>query len=699
MRGTINVSRNTDWFCGTQKIMPLHADFEKAKSTMTKKHGAKMLSSQKTIKTSATEGIELKEEKEETFVEGFIATTHPDRVKDIIPKSTIKKIVDKINSQDIRSDANSVSWHHDRNDPCLVARAVHAELKPMNDGNWGAFTTVQLNKEHPDFEKQKYEIQNKFVNGFSIEYETNKSHPLMVNGEEFRSLDDIELRGFGFASPRIIANPEAVIVSVEDKELDYKEIMPIGGTTMTEQIVEQKEVTTQPVAEVKEMPKSRVEVDKKEYEEFMKYQMFQNENKRQLEIKELVKKELASIMPELKPTLPVENKEMIECKEMKEWKEMLDSNKNLGVKEAFNRAKALATKQGLFDKGTFSTKTFSNPFESERMSFKSGGLNGEKIEVKALETDTNKSTDTDYLQSAAELSDVYAPAIQNLLNQSTTLWAKLPKDNFSTYQAIQWRAENVANTSAGAYFEGAAITKGNTTREKLTEHFKYYSVGVQVTGQMIASARGGVGDIFNIEVEAATRALLSVMNTALFAEKGAFTDEEFLGMEYIADSAGNTTLYGLTRSTTNLLGASGSEYAAQSSAAITRDTLRAAIENQVVNGCDKNAMFFVCHPRQVRMIIRECLDSWQQLDKSARAGFEGSLVFDGVPIFEDKDCNTDDIYLVDPTYLRIGVQVPVTYEKLAQSDDSQSGFLKFYGNLYATAPKKAVYMIQGLATS
>ena len=85
---------------------------------------------------------------------------------------------------------------------------------------------------------------------------------------------------------------------------------------------------------------------------------------------------------------------------------------------------------------------------------------------------------------------------------------------------------------------------------------------------MIESARSGVGDVFQAEVESATRALLSTMNVDLFAENGAFTATQFLGLEYIADSTGNTTLYGLTRSTTNLLGASGSEFAPEAAPAL-----------------------------------------------------------------------------------------------------------------------------------
>jgi len=218
---------------------------------------------------------------------------------------------------------------------------------------------------------------------------------------------------------------------------------------------------------------------------------------------------------------------------------------------------------------------------------------------------------------------------------------------------------------------------------------------------MIESAKSGIGDVFAQEVEAATRKLLSDMNVALFGTGGAFTGTAFTGLEYISDSSANTTLYGLTRSATNLLGASGSEFSAQSSAAISKPTLRTAIRTLEINGADRNDLVIVCHPLQ-RDLILTLLDDAQRFPVDVpRFGFTGVLTFDGVPLFTDKDANNDDVFVVNlgNNGMRMGVQVPVRFEDLAKTDDSRSGFLKFYGNQYALAPKQAVYMIQGLATS
>ena len=59
------------------------------------------------------------------------------------------------------------------------------------------------------------------------------------------------------------------------------------------------------------------------------------------------------------------------------------------------------------------------------------GTNGTKLEYKALGLTTNQNTDTDYLLSAAELSDVFDPVIYNAMNQATVTWNLLAKDDFS----------------------------------------------------------------------------------------------------------------------------------------------------------------------------------------------------------------------------------------------------------------------------
>ena len=654
---------------------------------------------EKEYKPSYIGQIEIKEEEGEFYSQGFVATTHPDRAQkgkykgDILTKNSVKKIVDQINAKQ-GLVANLASYSHDwikDGDPSLppAGMAVSAEMREMERGHFGAFVKTHHNKVHPKFNEIKYEVEKGYLPGYSIEYVAGKTSDIHSPDGTFRLIDDLELKGYGFAPARLIANPAATIES-----FSYKEIMDLPPYVQN----------TSEVKTMENLPEiNETSIDTKDLEDFKKFMEMKTVEKKKEEIAVAVKEALSSILPEVKIKLSEKQAptSFTSSIEFKEWSGI--ATENVSVKESFRRATAFATKTGAMDRwwrgGAWNAPV---GVESKTVKFNIGsGMYGQQIEVKALETDTNQSTDTDYLQSAAELSDIYAPAITKMLNQKTVYWNLLPKVDFSGKEAITWRAENTANTSSGAYAEGATIVRNQTTRQKLREEFKFYSAGVEVTGQMIESAKSGIGDVFAAEVEAATRALLDTMNTALFGTTGLFTETGFLGLEYIATSTTYTTLYGLTRTAGNALGNANSEFSAQASAAISKPTLRTAIRTLEVNGADRSGFVFVCHPLQRDMVLALLDDAQRFMSPAPRAGFEGLATFDGVPIYTDFRVNTDDIFLVNlgENGMRIGVQVPVRYEDLAKTSDNRAGFLKFYGNQYALAPRQALYMIQGLATS
>lgn len=663
--------------------------------------------------------VEFKEENGEFYSSGFVATTHPDRAKvgeragDILTKNAVRSIVDQINNRkDMMADL--ASYRHDwvkENNPDLppVGRAIKAEVRELPNGHYGAWVETHHNKQNPKFDNVKYEVEKGYLPGYSIEYETQKSKNVALNEGTFRMIDELDLKGYGLANGRLVANPQAKITSY-----GYKEIMEAKEINSNEVklMAEIKEGAELPPVK-KEVKENVVEISVKEHEQYKAFLEMQVKEKQAADIQSLVANTIANELKkiQIKNRVPFtsELKEYQSTVEFKEWSEINSDtvslvNQKISVKEAFNRATQFAVKTGAFKRAY---QNFYSPggavFGTKDIKMaRASGVYGEKIELKAaLQSDTNETTDTDYLQSAAELSDIYAPAVTKMLNQKTTYFGLLPKVDFSGHANISWRAENVANTSATSAAEGASIARSYTGRQKLEEVFKYYYVGIEVTGQMIESARSGIGDIFQAEVEASTRRLLALMNTDLFGTNGQRSETAFLGLEYLSTSSTYTTLYGLTRSATNLLGASNSEFSAQSSAAISKPTLRTAIRTLEINGADRNDLVMVCHPLQRDMILALLDDAQRFMSTAPRAGFEGMPTFDGVPIHADKDANNDDIFVCNlgANGLRLGIQVPVRFEDLAKTSDSRSGFLKFYGNQYAEAPKQAVYMIQGLATS
>ncbi len=468
--------------------------------------------------------------------------------------------------------------------------------------------------------------------------------------------------------------PEVTEEVIEEK---VEETKPEAEEKPAEEVVEEK--VEEPVEEKPAEEKPKEEVEEKELVNDITKKVIERINK--MEVKEKV----------LKPQ--AEKVEVEVPLEIKEFKEIFDTEKNIELKEQFLRAGKLADAMGLLAKGTSSVLT---------REYKNFGTNGSKLEYKGLGITTN-AVDSTYTQSSAELQDVYDPIIYNALNEKTVFWNILAKDDYSNKgnNQVQFVLKTAANTTA-AFYDGNSVATANTTRAKYQTKFKKVQVGVSVDGDMIAAARGGpIGDVFALEVQDSVAAMLSVVNAALFAEAGAETSVSPIGLEYITDSAGNTTLYGITRSSTNKLApdSAGDTYINQSSTIVSMGNLRAAYEHCVTDGSNKSDLIFVTSPTQ-GILMRGKMDDARRYmtDRDTRFGFATDLFIDGIPVFEDKDCNTDDWFCVDMKAHRVAIWVPPTIEKLGKTDDSEGAFIKMYFATYNTAPRRMV-QIYGCATS
>lgn len=195
--------------------------------------------------------------------------------------------------------------------------------------------------------------------------------------------------------------------------------------------------------------------------------------------------------------------------------------------------------------------------------------------------------------------------------------------------------------------------------------------------------------------------MLAVLNLALFAEKGLETASEVIGFEYITDSAGNTSLYNLTRTAANKLApdSAGDTYIDQGATIISMGNLRIAIEQPINEGADKNRLVFITNPTQANL-LRGKFDSSRRMmtARDTDFGFSTDLFVDGVPVFEDKDCNNDDWFLVDLDTHRVGIWIPPTIEKLGKSADSEDAFIKTYLGTYNRGPRRMVQIFNA-ATS
>jgi len=684
-------------------------------------------------------GVEVKEFEGCYHVEGLVATTHVDNVNleegvdisDRIPKETLDSFAVQMNTN---RDARVMGVHHSEGHPLAPEFFGEADVKnnparvvKLVDGEYGLFADTKLLKDDPATPGIIRDFQSGDLNSFSITYDTDGFMTTDFDwvGDNLVRILLPATRLAGYTAASNPKNPNCAATAHGFKE--FKELVGMDqlnvlqrGTNKEVKKMPKKEVkgeeSEEPEAKSEEKPeeaedkseetpeeKSEEEKPKAEDKEFLKFKA----DKKKLEEKELLDKTAGKIAENVLEKMELKEKVLKDNKpsnkdaevslEMKEFMEVVEKPGKLELKEQFRRAAALCDTSSRLSWQSATTSA------CETREYKSFGVNGTNLEYKGLSITTNQNSDTDYLQSSAELQDVYDPVIYNALNQATTTWNLLAKDDFSKKgnNQVQFTLKTTANTSA-AFYTGNAVTTGNVGRLKYQTKFKKLQVGVSVDGDMIAAARGGpVSDVFAQEVMDSTMDMLAVLNAALFAEVGLETASAVIGFEYVSDGAGNATLYNLTRSAANrlLVDTATDSYIDQASTIISMSNLRKAIRQAVLEGANKANLVFITDPIQGDLMRGKFDDSRRMLTaKDTDFGFSTDLWVDGIPIFEDKDCASDDWWLIDLETHRIAMWIPPTIEKLGKSADSEDAFIKMYLAVYNRAPRRLV-QIYGCATS
>ena len=684
-------------------------------------------------------GIEVKELAGCFHVEGLIATTHIDNVDqeegidipDRIIKETLESFANQINSN---PEARVMGVHHSEGHPFVPEYFGEADIEntparviELTDGEFGLYVDTKLLKNDPATPGIIEDFKSGELNSFSITYDTDGFMTTDFGWVEDNLVRILlpETRLAGYTAASNPKNPNAVATAYGFKEfkelvgmekLNIKEVKKMDkNTEVKEDETPKEEETSQdnpkkPSSEDREakadQPSNKPEgVSDEEEAEKKEFKTWRAE-KKELEAEKLLDRSAEKIATSVIGKMEMKEKVLKDdgssknnaeiSLELKEFREVIEDPGKLELKEQFRRAAAACDSIKL-DWQNASTSA------CESRDYKSFGVNGTNLEFKGLSMTTNQNSDTDYLQSSAELQDVYDPVIYNALNQKTVTWNLLAKDDYSKKgnNQVQFTLKTAANASA-AFYTGNAVATDNVTRLKYQTKFKKLQVGVSVDGDMIAAARGGpVSDVFAQEVMDSTMDMLAVLNAALFAEVGLETVSAIIGFEYITDGAGNDTLYNLTRSAANklLVDTATDSYINQGSEVISMANLRAAIRQAVIEGADKNNLVFITNPTQANLLRGKFDDSRRMLTaRNTDFGFSTDLFVDGVPIFEDKDCNTDDWWLIDLETHRVAIWIPPTIEKLGKTADSEDAFIKTYLAVYNRAPRRMV-QIYGCATS
>ena len=744
-------------------VMPMHPDFKKIYGRFVKQYGKEkgksfyyawlkkkgyddtkpfLGAAEKKEMPCKIRGFEIKEAADCFHIEGLVATTHVDNldkqegidVPDRIPKETLESFAVQMNTN---REARLMGVHHSEGKPFNAEFFGEADVATtpvrvisLRDGEYGLFVDTKLLKSDPETPAVIEQFQSGDLNSFSIAYDTDGFRTTdfeWADDKIVRTLNP-ETRMHGYTGASNPVNPNTVVTGYGFKE--FKEL--VGTIELKEPEVknmtdEKKEEATKTEEKVDSTKSSEADASKPtgsgeqasvgqpggspgdegvELKEFRTWKA----NKQALEQKELVENIATKAAEGVLKKMEVKEQVLKEtgaanegtdeiALELKEFREVCIDPSKIEVKEQFRRAAAACDSLELDWQNMVTTRVNQREYKS----FCIGGARGTKLEFKALGMTTNQNTDTDYLQSSAELQDIYDPTIYSAINEVTALLNLLAKDDFSKKgnNQVQFVLKTAANTSA-AFYAGNSVVTGQTTRLKYQTKFKKIQVGVSVDGDMIAAARGGpVNDVFAQEVMDAAQAMAKVINAALFAEVGLETATAIIGLEYITDSAGNTSLYSLTRSADNRLApdAVGDTYINGSSAVVSLTNLRAGKRQALKEGADLRNLVWVTSPTQADMMRGKFDDARRMLtSKNTDFGFSTDLFVDAIPIFEDVDCQTDDWFLVDLETHRLAYWVPPTIERLGKTADNEEAFIKSYLATYNRAPRRMV-QIYGNATS
>jgi len=696
------------------------------------------------LKRLCIKGISLKEVEGKVIIKGLVATTHPDRVKDIMSRKSMDQIVEYINKTDqVGSDDGhyrGISVYHDwikEGNPTLDEAGVllpNAKVVELDDGHFGVEVEAVLNKFYRGemtIEEIKSRIEDGLIGGFSIEYKTDEEHsyPIIYNDSEYRFIDEItDFAGVAFARSRMIANPYAVIYKEVEDIISNKE-----ENTMTEEIKEEvkvdvpEEVKMKPEEGKKKKPEEEEMEDEEETKACGKKKAGMKE---QEEVKEEPVEEVEEVKEEPKEEVKevkLDVKEVLESKEVKEMiNEIKPDKKVIKIKEEIKMDKiSLQIKEmndAIKSKDMLSFKeAASKMFEQKEVeaAFKGHGIAFEaptlkvmpisnnnlgiktklaivgQLETKdTLDTGSNAST---YTQNAAELNNIFVPGLIDTFNQRVDLFDAIEKrshimgsDNYG------WRITTTQNTDLSVDVDNPTVEKGFAGKLKLQTPIKAYRNGFSVTDFMIRHSRASIGDLFMIEAEKAMKDMRKAINKDLFLENADGDGTRVLGLEAVADSAGNTTLYGLTRSTANRLApaAAADTYVAVGGA-LTTAAIRNGLTKVEVEGAQRGNLMIVTAPN-IRDDLFELLDGQQQLFTMADFGFSGSIRFDGVPVLVDSDCPTDQLYIVDRESYYAVMSVMPQLTGLAKVSAAEEAFVETNLAIVYEQPRR-IHMLDTLS--
>ena len=697
------------------------------------------------VKTSNFD-ITLKEKNGEFYSKGYIATTHPDRaydssidvVGDILSKQVLEQIADYINNgiASIKGvgSTRTVSLQHDwvkERNPDLEPAGMACPpvtVKQLDDGHYAVEAETHHNKKHPKFDDILYKVKHGYYPGYSIEYEPGEYQIIQKDGQRFRFLKTItNFVGYAFASARKIANPMALLTGY-----GYKEIEQIAKEDSIMETKKEEEIEINPVDEVQNQ-ETNEEIQSDEQPEVIQDKVEEIESDVLVEEEKDVKEEVKETNVNLKETEikeiisnyvkkaldsePVQGK-VLKTKEEDTMENITIKELNTALKEGADSFNAVVLGNDLINKALTSMK------EGVKYELKSnlnvkvagkglkivGGLKEIHVKAPPLDSATNTSS---YTQQPVEFADLFMPGILDTFNNRTDYHGFLRKEQHIGGTVHQWKMitnRDPESNDTFVDFDDVSVKKNYASKENYQTPIKIARRGISVADTTLRYSSASLGDLFQREVEIQMNELMVDVERALFAEKADGDDNAPLGLEAVADSTGNSTIYGKSRTTANRLKtASLTGTLVTVSGVLTEDALRNGYDLLEVEGSRKEDLAIITNPVG-RARLFNLLDGQRRFaDVEATFGFNRMMVpsHDGVPIIISPFCtstvHTADsaktcYYIIDSNAAKIVVAMAPQLISLAKVGAGTEAYLEYHFAHVYEQPRR-IHMIDDVRAS
>ncbi len=134
------------------------------------------------------------------FLEGLISTTDLDLVNDIVTKKCLESMQKQILSRVMKLDLQHEAFRGDTKEEkeinktkIPIGKIIDATIVDLGDERWGLRVKSELNRFHKEFENTTGNIEEKYLDAYSIAFIPTKVAHVEKNGQRIRMLDDDRL--------------------------------------------------------------------------------------------------------------------------------------------------------------------------------------------------------------------------------------------------------------------------------------------------------------------------------------------------------------------------------------------------------------------------------------------------------------------------------------------------------------------------